>query len=49
MCSDYASVYGTNPLTISAEKLAAAYYGWTVTDTKVSHFDHTSCPAVPAS
>ena len=49
MCSDYAARYGTNPLTISSEKLAAAYYGWTFTDTKISHFDHTSCPAAPAS
>ena len=48
MCSDYTAVYGTNPLTMSSEKLAAAYYGWTLTDTKISHFDHTSCPP-PAS
>jgi hypothetical protein len=49
MCSDYAAVYGTNPLTISGEKLAAAYYGWTFTDTKISHFDHASCSATPVS
>ena len=29
MCSDYANLFGTNPLTISAEELAVAYYGWT--------------------
>lgn len=28
MCTDYSNVYGTNPLTLSAEQLAAAYYGW---------------------
>jgi hypothetical protein len=49
MCSDYAALYGTNPLTISSEKLAAAYYGWTFTDTKIAHFDHASCPAAPVS
>ena len=45
MCSDYAKVYGTNPLTMSAEKLAAAYYGWTFTDSRISQFLHQSCPA----
>jgi hypothetical protein len=48
MCSDYSNVYGTNPLTRSSEKLAAAYYGWTFTDSRVSQFDHQSCPATPA-
>jgi hypothetical protein len=28
MCADYSNVYGTIPLTVSAEHLAAAYYGW---------------------
>lgn len=28
MCADYSNIYGTNPLTVSAEHLAAAYYGW---------------------
>jgi hypothetical protein len=44
MCSDFKNLYGTNPLTMSGEKLAAAYYGWTFSDTKISHFDHASCP-----
>jgi hypothetical protein len=46
MCSDYTNLYGTNPLTISGEKLAAAYYGWTFSagDPKISHFDHVNCP-----
>jgi hypothetical protein len=28
MCSDYSNIYSTDPLTLSAEHLAAAYYGW---------------------
>ena len=28
MCADFTDVYGTNPLTISAGQVAAAYYGW---------------------
>ena len=44
MCADYMNLYGTNPLTISGEKLAAAYYGWTFDDAKISHFDHATCP-----
>jgi len=28
MCSDYVNIFGTNPLTISAEELSASYYGW---------------------
>lgn len=28
MCSDHATISGTNPLTISTENPAAAYYGW---------------------
>ena len=44
MCSDYADIYGTNPLTISAEELAAAYYGWTFAgDDPVMDFEQ-GCP-----
>lgn len=32
MCNTYARGFGTNPLTISAGKLAAAYYGWGAAD-----------------
>lgn len=28
MCTDYVDLYGTNPLTISSGRLAAAYFGW---------------------
>jgi hypothetical protein len=46
MCWDWAHVYGTNPLTESAEHLAAAYYGWTFRGTDpVNSFDAQGCPA----
>lgn len=45
MCSDYSNVYGTKPLTISAETLAAAYYGWRFTGDPVSEFQMQGCPA----
>jgi hypothetical protein len=45
MCSDYKDVFGTNPLTISAEELASAYYGWHFTgESPVSKFEHEGCP-----
>jgi hypothetical protein len=47
MCFDQARVNGTNPLTISDERLAAAYYGWTFADTRISNFSPRvgDCPA----
>jgi hypothetical protein len=45
MCSDYTRLYGTGPLTTSAEKLASAYYGWTFDDSRITTFDHQNCPA----
>jgi hypothetical protein len=46
MCSDYSNIYGTNPMTISAEHLAAAYYGWDFggSDLAVT-FQQSGCPA----
>lgn len=44
MCSDYANVYGTNPLTVSAEHLAAAYYGWKFSPDPSATFQGSSCP-----
>lgn len=44
MCTDRADIYGTNPLTISAEHLAAAYYGWNfTTNDPASTFPTRSC------
>lgn len=46
MCSDYATLYRTNPLTISAEELAQAYYGWQFAgDNPAQDFQHLGCPA----
>jgi hypothetical protein len=47
MCFDRDRVQGTNPLTMSAEMLAAAYYGWTFTDSRISNFFAyvADCPA----
>lgn len=40
MCVDYRAVYGTRPRTISAERLASAYYGWTfASDDPVARFE----------
>ena len=46
MCRDYSNIYGTKPLTLSAEHLAAAYYGWHFagTDPDVT-FQQSGCPA----
>ena len=46
MCWDYSNIYGTKPLTLSAEHLAAAYYGWHFagTDPAVT-FQQSGCPA----
>jgi hypothetical protein len=45
MCSDYKDIYGTKPLTISDEELAAAYYGWNfVGESPVSKFEQEGCP-----
>jgi hypothetical protein len=41
MCSDEAQVFGTNPITESAGKLASAYYGWTFT---IPLFLNQGCP-----
>jgi hypothetical protein len=44
MCADYSNIYGTDPLTISAEHLAAAYYGWHFGgNDSVSTFQRTGC------
>jgi hypothetical protein len=44
MCFDYRAVYGTKPLTMSAERLAAAYYGWAfTTDDPAKTFAQTEC------
>ncbi len=44
MCTDDEDVYGTSPLTISAERLAAAYYGWQfASDNPVSDFELEGC------
>ena len=45
MCSDYTNLYGTNPVTTSAESLASVYYGWTFVDSRITSFDHQHCPA----
>jgi Domain of unknown function (DUF929) len=46
MCSDYKDIYGTKPLTISGEELAAAYYGWNFAGgSPVSKFEQEGCPA----
>jgi hypothetical protein len=45
MCSDYKDIFGTKPLTISAEELASAYYGWHfVGEGPVSNFEQKGCP-----
>lgn len=45
MCTDYQDVYGTNPLTVSAGQLAAAYYGWQFAgDNPVLDFQQLGCP-----
>ena len=46
MCADYTNKYGTDPITISAEQLAAAYYGWHFTGVDpVSEFETEGCTA----
>jgi hypothetical protein len=46
MCSDYAAVYGTGSLTISAEHLAEAYHGWAFpSNDPVRSFELSGCPA----
>jgi hypothetical protein len=46
MCADYANMFGTNPLTISAERLAASYYGWSFSGSgPASDFEKKGCPA----
>lgn len=45
MCVDLARVYGTMPLTESAETLAAAYYGWHFSGSNPSQeFGNQPCP-----
>lgn len=45
MCTDYQDVYGTKPLTVSAEQLAAAYYGWQFAgDNPELDFQQLGCP-----
>ncbi len=45
MCTDYAHMYGTKPLTESAETLAAAYYGWHFTTNPATELSKNGCPA----
>jgi hypothetical protein len=45
MCTDYADMYGTKPLTESAETLAAAYYGWHFSTDPATEFTTRGCPA----
>jgi hypothetical protein len=46
MCSDYKDMFGTNPLTISDEELASAYYGWHFAgESPASKFEHEGCPS----
>lgn len=45
MCYDYHHSFGTNPLTISAEKLAAAYYGWRFGVSVITEFMQSGCPS----
>jgi hypothetical protein len=46
MCADYANMFGTNPLTTSAERLAASYYGWSFSGSgPASDFEKKGCPA----
>jgi hypothetical protein len=46
MCSDYQNVYGTRPITESAEQLAQAYYGWKFAgDSPLADFENLGCPA----
>jgi hypothetical protein len=44
MCSDFAHVYRTRPLTESAELLAQAYYGWSFAgDNPLTDFENLGC------
>ena len=44
MCLDYKHIFGTNPLTVSAEQLANTYYGWQfVANNPVSTFEQKGC------
>lgn len=46
MCTDKPRVYGTNTLTLSAQKLAAAYYGWDFHGPDPgTEFQQNGCPA----
>ncbi len=45
MCSDFRNIFGTNPRTLSAERLASAYYGWHFTDRRITYFSAQGCPA----
>jgi hypothetical protein len=45
MCSDYKDIFDTKPLTISAEELASAYYGWHFGgESPASNFELKGCP-----
>ena len=39
MCVDMANIYGTIPMTLSSETLAAAYYGWHFARDPASEFE----------
>jgi hypothetical protein len=43
MCHDYVWHYGTNPLTISLQQLAAAYYGWAFPTDPATVFQRQGC------
>lgn len=47
MCYDFRNTYGTEPITLAAEELAQAYYGWafTATDNPVEDFETGGCSA----
>jgi hypothetical protein len=47
MCSDYSNIYGTKPMTVSSEHLAAAYYGWNFGGSDPAFtFQQCGCPAI---
>jgi hypothetical protein len=43
MCTDYARIWGTAPLTESSEELAAAYNGWPFSNAATATFMRSSC------
>jgi hypothetical protein len=44
ICHDYHTVYGTGPITESAEEIAQAYYQWKFGVNPLSEFEQLGCP-----